>query len=86
MFIENGQSAPSDITVTHMTSLPLNITVTGRDYVFEIEGQGVKYLLRKDSVTEISLGDLGVGVHAYSCGIGCGGTITVLAQGDEATE
>ena len=79
---DGGSLNPKDFSLTLHKILPLQIEARDQDYVFELPDFGIKNTLLKGQTTEVNLSGLGLGTFHYSCGKGCGGTVTVTQEMD----
>lgn len=80
--IESGKVSPDSVTLLASEQKQLVLNAVDADYVFEIPENGISAAVAAGSKIEIPLGGLGVGVHVFSCGAGCTGSIIVQSEDD----
>lgn len=80
---KDGKFSPNSFQMIHFQPFTIIVTAVDKDYVFRIQDAGLDYTLKKGTKTEISLADLGAGLHTFYCGAGCSGTVSVRTEADE---
>lgn len=81
---KNGKFEPNNFNLGLSETLSLSVNAVDQDYYFKVENYprlNANFL--KGETTTVDISSLGVGTYNYSCGEGCGGTITVEQQQDE---